>query len=389
MFENTSPALTTIPPQNRPPPPKKNTLGRRDDVEGGEDLGGYHGDDTDFRREAMIATETSEPPSKLTKKQTYIDANLGTISADLRAALRDKKRRGTAYLQLFAYLLFVSLYMFVVYLQSDVFNAYSVVSSVRSAFVPAAEEGSLKRMSDSTEVLDWLVDAVEPIWQSTVCGDGDCNEPYEFPAYGRFGCRPDCGVAKDLAQVLLQIKADFRDDFASPLALQGAASWNLCQRNEAAKEAGFPDICWWESDKTFDSVTPNQVETFYVPAKSLWYVRVLGDHKGRVEGNVYLVEGTQTPWVGTVPEWKHCTRAVKSTRGVAASLAVTQPGRRRRSRSLLLEEVERQVQEGIALGEAEAAAEGAAAKAAVAKSKILGEMPEIPAYFFESPKFIG
>jgi hypothetical protein len=188
------------------------------------------------------------------------------------------------------------------------------------------------------------VGAVEPIWQSTVCGDGDCNEPYEFPSYGRFGCRPDCGVAKNLSLVLIQVKADFRDDYASPVALMGAASWNLCQRNEAAKVAGFPDICWWEIDKTFHTMTPNHVETFYIPSQTLWYVRVLGDYKGRVVGSIFLVEGTKTPWVGTYPEWKHCERDVKSVRWAAGSVATAQPpGTRRRSRSLLLEQVERQV----------------------------------------------
>ena len=46
--------------------------------------------------------------------------NSGPISAGLRAALRDKKRRGAAYLQLFSYLAFMAIYMFVVYVQSDV-----------------------------------------------------------------------------------------------------------------------------------------------------------------------------------------------------------------------------------------------------------------------------
>ena len=103
--------------------------------------------------------------SNLTDEQKEdIDASLGSISADLRAALRRRGRRGIAYLQLFAYLLFVSLYMCVVYVQSDVFNAYAVTSSVTSALVPArAVPGSPTRMADSTAVLGWLVGAVEPI----------------------------------------------------------------------------------------------------------------------------------------------------------------------------------------------------------------------------------
>jgi hypothetical protein len=210
-----------------------------------------------------------------------------------------------------------------------------------------------------------------------VCGDGECNEPFEFPAYGRFGCRPDCGSAKNLATVLIQVKADFRDDFISPVVLQGSASWNLCQRNAESKEAGFPDICWWEDDKTFDTVKPNHVETINVPADTLWYVRILGDYKGRVEGNIYLVEGLETPWVGTVPEWKHCEREVKTTRAAPGVVAAAQNGRRR-SRSLLLEQVERQVEEGIKIGDAARVAAEAAAEvqwpAVEMKRRSLGDM---------------
>ena len=87
------------------------------------------------------------------------------------------------------------------------------------------------------------------------------------------------GSAANLTTVLIQVRADFRDDFINPLALMSTASWNLCQRNEESYEAGFPDICWWEADNTFDAVKPNHVETIRVPADTLWYVRIVGDYK--------------------------------------------------------------------------------------------------------------
>jgi hypothetical protein len=63
------------------------------------------------------------------------------------------------------------------------------------------------------------------------------------------------------------------------------------------------------------------------------------------------IEGLETPWVGTVPEWQHCERTVKSTRA-----AVTVAGRRRLLDSTPLE---LQIQEGAALRAAAVA--GAAA----------------------------
>jgi len=77
-----------------------------------------------------------------------------------------------------------------------------------------------------------------------VCGDGECAAPFEFPAYGRLGCRADCGVAPRLATVMLNVRADFRDDSNSPLALASAASWNMCR-------SGLPDDMMPTSSSTF------------------------------------------------------------------------------------------------------------------------------------------
>ena len=51
----------------------------------------------------------------------------------LSARPYNKLRRGRAYAQLFGYLLFMAIYMFVVYVQSDVLNAYTAGTSAWSA----------------------------------------------------------------------------------------------------------------------------------------------------------------------------------------------------------------------------------------------------------------
>ena len=61
--------------------------------------------------------------------------------------------------------------MVVVYVQSDVYNAFTVVSSVRNSFVPHDDDGlPLGRMTEPTEILDWLVDAALPVWVNELCG---------------------------------------------------------------------------------------------------------------------------------------------------------------------------------------------------------------------------
>ena len=37
------------------------------------------------------------------------------------------------------------------------------------------------------------------IFTDPTCGDGVCDAPAEFPAYGRFGCAADCGSLLDSA----------------------------------------------------------------------------------------------------------------------------------------------------------------------------------------------
>jgi hypothetical protein len=42
---------------------------------------------------------------------------------------------------------------------------------------------------------------VQPIWKDPVCGDGKCQYPWEFPAFGTFGCQADCGLEQNITQV--------------------------------------------------------------------------------------------------------------------------------------------------------------------------------------------
>ena len=54
----------------------------------------------------------------------------------------------------------------------------------------------------------------ESIWTYPTCGDGICDEPLEFEAFGNLGCQVDCGKAYPLYDVLLVLQGNFRE---SPL----------------------------------------------------------------------------------------------------------------------------------------------------------------------------
>ena len=228
--------------------------------------GGASDSDSDLDREA----------------KTKIDGEISVIAAELRARLREKRKRNTGYMNLCQYLFFCLFYMVVVYIQSDALNAFKVLSSVRDAVVPMDGDGRpLTKMGSPVDILNWLVGTAYPVWIDEVCGDGVCNEPFEFPSYGRFGCRSDCGPNTNLTTVLIQVRADFRDDLYAPRALMSAASWNLCRRDEEAKKAGFPDVCWWEEDRKFTKIKENHLETVSVPPRHA----LVRCHQGRLHGS--------------------------------------------------------------------------------------------------------
>ena len=131
-----------------------------------------------------------------------------------------------------------------------------------------------------------------------MCGDGVCERPFEYAAYGRFGCRADCGRLQDI-QNLTAVQIDLQFDFSHPagsipatvrlgradwamLMMKGAlpallpcldalsclpaccshpgccwvgvqglmnqASWNLCP-------AGDSSGCYWTEDQSFEQLS--------------------------------------------------------------------------------------------------------------------------------------
>jgi hypothetical protein len=101
--------------------------------------------------------------------------------------------------------------------------------------------------SNEKEVLSFLGNnIIQPVWKDPVCGDSKCEWPWEFPAYGPFGCRADCGLNPNTSAVLVVVSADFTaHPSLSPKMLMKYAKWNLCLNDTARRARGQPDLCWW------------------------------------------------------------------------------------------------------------------------------------------------
>jgi hypothetical protein len=77
------------------------------------------------------------------------------------------------------------------------------------------------------------------------CAAGNCEYPWEFPAFGRFGCKPDCGVNSNTTKIAVNIRADFTGHpVISPRVLMSGVRWNLCLNDEERTARGEPDLCW-------------------------------------------------------------------------------------------------------------------------------------------------
>ncbi|KAI8474039.1 MAG: hypothetical protein J3K34DRAFT_383443 [Monoraphidium minutum] len=222
------------------------------------------------------------------------------------------------------YMLFVAVYMIVLYFQASSFQAAGVVSTLRFVLL---EDPSVNTLAFSSEdqVLAYLGNrVVRPVFTDPVCGDGRCEAPWEFPAWGRFGCRADCGAQPGAARVLVAVTGDFVGHASlSPRALMEGVRWNLCLDDAERRIRGETDLCWFERDQAFTQYQETQLQSVALLPGS-WYVRVLGDYAGRVSGAVYNAANESDPQpIPVQPEFESCKAKRQAAAAAAAAAALS------------------------------------------------------------------
>lgn len=111
---------------------------------------------------------------------------------------------------------------------------HAAVAAINAVLFPGGRLSGAA-MGDTRAVLDWLsAQVVGSTWSERQCGDGSCDSPEEFPAWGRFGCKADCGVEESLAEVVVRVTYDFTDLIALGML-------PLMQRCACARRRG--EIC--------------------------------------------------------------------------------------------------------------------------------------------------
>ncbi|CAI5468681.1 unnamed protein product [Closterium sp. Yama58-4] len=144
---------------------------------------------------------------------------------------------------------------------------------------PAQEQGMRQDASNTfagpDDFYSWLnATIVQSLWADPTCGDGSCDRPFQFPAFGRFGCEADCGMFPNLTSVVVR--------FSSHLDTQQAideSSWNLCMVNPVS-------LCWYEAFQPFPRGEAETSVALDIPDGD-WVV-VLNAPAGGIRGTVHV-----------------------------------------------------------------------------------------------------
>ena len=180
--------------------------------------------------------------------------------------------------------------MSILFLQRSASEAYELTSTLKANLIP--EETTMK---GSAEVRSWIADVVTTTWQDARCGDGRCEAPFEYPEYGRFGCKADCNLLKSAAQIT-PIQIDVYFNFShpkgsvSPIDLMNDAAWNLCPMEVdeliGPKKIFHGSDCYYEEDQKFDEQVGHIVREIDDVPDGDWSIVVKKDIFLKVAGAV-------------------------------------------------------------------------------------------------------
>lgn len=152
----------------------------------------------------------AEPP-KVVHDDEPEESRAQRIVHTLYNRYEKQMQRWGDYKTLFAFLSFVALFLVVLYLQRSSNIAYKVHSTIWDVVQPSASVYQSKQ-----DVYDWMRNLLGTVWKDPVCGDGLCEVPFEYPSYGRFGCRADCGRLTEKFN-LTKLQLDIYYNFDHPV----------------------------------------------------------------------------------------------------------------------------------------------------------------------------
>ncbi len=137
------------------------------------------------------------------------DSSAAEVLAELGKRYQRFQVRNRNYARLITYLCFVGLFLATLFLQRNAHvsyqvcrpfpkssaTAYAMCCSKAATNVPCALQVystvASKLLPDpasigtTDDIYTWLAELLQNVWQDPVCGDGVCEVPFEYAAYGR------------------------------------------------------------------------------------------------------------------------------------------------------------------------------------------------------------
>ncbi|CAI7792479.1 unnamed protein product [Closterium sp. NIES-53] len=184
------------------------------------------------------------------------------------------QQRVQHYRDLGGFVVLMALFITILYLQADSSRSYEITAAHAVLFPPGMSRDASNTFNGPDDFYSWLnTSIVQSLWADPTCGDGSCDRPFQFPAFGRFGCEADCGTFPNLTTVVVR----FSSHLDTQLAVDGS-SWNLCMVDPVS-------LCWYESFQQFPRGNAEVSVTLDIPDGD-WVV-VLNAPAGGIRGTVH------------------------------------------------------------------------------------------------------
>lgn len=194
------------------------------------------------------------------------------------------------YIELFAFLILISVYIVVILIQKPPHESYLMTSTIKGALFTVATDTAetcssdiAKSVNTPADITGWLSTSVASgVFRDPVCGNGVCEEPQEFKAMQLgddvstvngvatttnrwIGCQSDCG--RYYTTQLTPLTFSIQGNFVSVTENLGH-SFNICRKGEP--------VCWFKTYQRFTQTTalsPNLNGTINV-LDGPWYIDI-------------------------------------------------------------------------------------------------------------------
>ncbi|CAI7854826.1 unnamed protein product [Closterium sp. NIES-54] len=197
-----------------------------------------------FFKRSLTAESTTGESLPRSPRDVLQDAEMDEMDREVLqeafARVVALQQRVQHYRDLGGFVVLMALFITILYLQADSSRSYQITAAHSVLFPPAMSQDSANTFAGPDDLYNWLnTSIVQSLWADPTCGDGTCDRPFQFPAFGRFGCEADCGTFPNLTTVVVR----FSSHLDTQQAVDGS-SWNLCMVDPVS-------LCWYETFQPF------------------------------------------------------------------------------------------------------------------------------------------